>query len=144
MNVYFRHVINAFLLMYQIGASAVYVVFISENFKALIDYAFEFDVNSRLIMLVLLLPLIFASWIRDLKYLAPLSTIGNGLTLASFGVICYYVFREPLTLEGKRSYATISEFPQFFGTVVFALEAIGVVILGNLLSPLTTTNNNKN
>lgn len=56
-----------------------------------------------------------------------MSTIGNVITLASFGVICYYIFREPLTLEGKRAYATLAEFPMFFGTVLFALEAIGVV-----------------
>lgn len=64
---------------------------------------------------------------RKLKYLAPLSTIGNIITIISFGVIFYYIFREPLTLEGKRPYATLSEFPMFFGTVLFALEAIGVV-----------------
>lgn len=62
-----------------------------------------------------------------MKYLAPLSSVGNAIMIISFGIICYYVFREPLTLEGKRPYATISEFPMFFGTVIFALEAIGVV-----------------
>lgn len=119
--------INAFLLMYQIGVSSIYVVFISDNFKALIDHAFDVDIDKRYVMLGILLPLCLANWIQNLKYLSPLSTIGNGVTLVSFGVICYYVFREPLTLEGKRPVATLSEFPQFFGTVLFALEAIGVV-----------------
>lgn len=59
--------------------------------------------------------------------MAPLSTIGNGIMLVSFGIICYYVFREPLTLEGKRTHGPLAEFPMFFGTVLFALEAIGVV-----------------
>lgn len=30
-------------------------------------------------------------------------------------------------MKGKRPVATLSEFPMFFGTVLFALEAIGVV-----------------
>lgn len=66
--------------------------------------------------------------VRKLKYLAPFATIGNIILIASFAVIFYYVFREPLTLEGKRPYAGISEFPLFFDTVLFALEAIGVIM----------------
>lgn len=71
--------------------------------------------------------IVFLIQVRNLKYLAPLATLGNVITCGSFGVILYYVFREPLTLEGKRPAATLSEFPMFFGTVLFALEAIGVV-----------------
>lgn len=64
---------------------------------------------------------------RNLKYLAPLSTIANAVTVLSFGIICYYIFRDPVTFEGKRPYAPISEYPLYFGTVLFSLEAIGVV-----------------
>lgn len=63
-----------------------------------------------------------------MKHLAPLSTIGNLLTIASFGIILYYIFREKLSLEGKRMAGPISEFTIFFGTVLFALEAIGVIM----------------
>lgn len=66
--------------------------------------------------------------IRNLKYLAPLSTIGTFTTIVSFSIICYYIFREPLTLEGKTAVGHISEFPLFFGTVLFALEAIAVIM----------------
>lgn len=66
--------------------------------------------------------------VRKLKYLAPVSTLGNFISMASFAVLFYYIFREPLTLDGKEPYKSITEFPMFFGTVVFALEAIGVVM----------------
>ncbi|XP_055311595.1 proton-coupled amino acid transporter-like protein CG1139 [Sitodiplosis mosellana] len=79
-------------------------------------------------MAIILLPLILINWVRKLKYLAPFATIGNIILIGSFGVIFYYVFREPLTFEGKRPYATLSEFPMFFDTVLFALEAIGVIM----------------
>lgn len=47
--------------------------------------------------------------------------------VSSIGVICYYIFREPLTLEDKEPNGTLTGFFMFFSTVLFALEAIGVV-----------------
>lgn len=47
--------------------------------------------------------------------------------MVSFGIICYYIFRDPVTFEGKEAFGKLEEFPLFFGTVLFALEAIGVV-----------------
>lgn len=37
------------------------------------------------------------------------------------------MFNEPITTTGKHAYGHLAEFPFFFGTVLFALEAIGVV-----------------
>lgn len=73
--------------------------------------------------------------IRNLKYLAPLSTLGNLMTLASFGVICYYIFRpddHPMSFEGKQAAGSLSDFSLFFGTVLFAMEAIGVVSMNGI------------
>lgn len=133
--------------MYQIGACCIYVVFISTNVKELTDYAFSTNTDIRLFMVMLLLPLILINWvclkrhvkhialvktylfqIRNLKYLAPLSTIGNCFTVVSFAIICYYIFREPISTEGRTAFGPITELPMFFGTVLFALEAIGVIM----------------
>lgn len=62
-----------------------------------------------------------------MKFLAPFSTFANAITLVSFGIILYYIFREPFTVEDKIAVGPLSQFPLFFGTVLFALEAIGVV-----------------
>lgn len=78
-------------------------------------------------MLIILLPLIFVNWIRNLKFLAPCSTIATGITFVSFGIILYYIFREPLTFEHREPIGKVADFPLYFGTVLFALEAIGVV-----------------
>lgn len=60
--------------------------------------------------------------------MAPLSTLGNAATVVSFGIILYYIFREPLTLDGKEPAGTPADFAAFFGTVMFAMEAIGVIM----------------
>lgn len=63
-----------------------------------------------------------------MKFLAPFSSVANAVTIVSFGIILYYILREPISLEGREAAGRIGAFPLFFGTVLFALEAIGVVI----------------
>ncbi|XP_066595895.1 proton-coupled amino acid transporter-like protein CG1139 [Prorops nasuta] len=121
------HVTNTFLIIYQLGACCVYVVFIASNIQtALSTYIQPIDV--RLYMVALLLPLIFINWIRNLKYLAPLSTVANGITFISFGIILYYIFRQTPSFENRNPVGEVQNFPLYFGTVLFALEAIGVIM----------------
>ncbi|KAG4078285.1 hypothetical protein HA402_012995 [Bradysia odoriphaga] len=120
--------VNVIFLICEIGACCIYVVFISSNVKELTDYFFTLDTDVRWIMLILLLPLIFINWIRNLKFLAPLSIIGTAVTLISFGIIFYYLFREPLSLDGREAFGSISHFPMFFGTALFSLEAVTAII----------------
>lgn len=117
---------NAFLLIYQLGICCVYVVFVSTNIKSVVDEYTE-PISVRYYMFMLLIPLILINWVRNLKYLAPFSTVANVITVVTFGIILYYIFREPLTLEGRHMTGKLEHYPLFFGTVLFALEAIGVV-----------------
>nr|XP_034839393.1 proton-coupled amino acid transporter-like protein CG1139 isoform X2 [Maniola hyperantus] len=125
---YAAHVVNAFLLIYQIGTCCVYVVFVSENIHYVLTKHFELEVSVIEVMTYILIPLVMINWVRDLKYLAPFSAIANAVTIISFGIIMYYIFREAPTLEGKQPAGKIGDFPLFFGTVLFALEAIGVIL----------------
>ncbi|XP_041987846.1 proton-coupled amino acid transporter-like protein CG1139 [Aricia agestis] len=125
---YAAHIVNIFLLVYQIGTCCVYVVFVAENIQYVLKQQFEIDFNITYIMLCILLPLIFINWVRDLKYLAPFSAIANAVTIVSFGIILYYIFREIPSMEGRVPAGRITDFPLFFGTVLFALEAIGVIL----------------
>lgn len=130
----FRHVVNAFLLIYQIGTCCVYVVFVSENIKSVVDLYMGVETNIKIYMSIILLPLIFINWVRSLKYLAPFSSLANAITIVSFGIILYYIMREVPTFEGRDALGHVYEFPLFFGTVLFALEAIGVVSKNTFLT----------
>ncbi|XP_055598119.1 proton-coupled amino acid transporter-like protein CG1139 [Uranotaenia lowii] len=122
------HIINVFLLIYQLGTCCVYVVFVASNIKAISDNYTETETDVRLFMLIILLPLILINWVRNLKFLAPFSTLANAITLVSFAIILYYIFRDPISFEGREAFGNIAEYPLFFGTVLFALEAIGVIL----------------
>lgn len=78
-------------------------------------------------MLLMLIPLILINWIKNLKLLAPVSKIANVITFASFAIIIYYMFKAPMLSEELNAIGEVAEFPFYFGTVLFALEAIGVV-----------------
>jgi solute carrier family 36 (proton-coupled amino acid transporter) len=44
------------------------------------------------------------------------------------GFVLYYVFDELPPVSFRPAFAPIDRFPLYFGTVLFALEAVGVVI----------------
>jgi glycopeptide antibiotics resistance protein len=87
--------------------------------------------DVRLYMAVLLLPLILINWVRNLKYLAPFSTLANVLTFIGFGITLYYIFIDIPHISTRNPVGTLRDFPLFFGIVLFALEAIGVVCSDN-------------
>ncbi|CAG9803780.1 unnamed protein product [Chironomus riparius] len=122
------YVVNLFLVVYQLGTCCVYVVFVASNIKRITDLYTDDATDVRLIMVFLLIPLIFLNWIKNLKFLAPFSTFANAITLISFGFILYFIFEKPFVIEDKQAFGKIQNFPLFFGTVLFALEAIGVIL----------------
>lgn len=85
------------------------------------------ELDLEIYMAILLLPLIIVNYIRNLKFLAPFSTLANVIMFTGFAIILYYIFREPLTFDNRLAFNDVTNFPLFFGTVLFALEAIGVV-----------------
>lgn len=91
------------------------------------DTYFGGNTDVRMYMVYILIPLILISWVRNLKLLAPFSSIATCLTIASFTLIFYYIFRETPSFTDREPVGTIKSIPLFFGTVLFAMEAIGMV-----------------
>ncbi|XP_012261968.2 proton-coupled amino acid transporter-like protein pathetic isoform X2 [Athalia rosae] len=120
--------INTFLVIDLIGCCCVYIVFISTNVKQVVDYYTESETNLRIFMAALLPLLIVFSLVRNLKYLAPFSMIANILIATGMAVTFYYIFRDLPSIEGKTHFSTWQQLPMFFGTAIFALEGIGVVM----------------
>lgn len=83
--------------------------------------------TDKIYMILILLPLIFINWIKNLKFLVPCSKVATIATFVSFGIILYYIFKDPLSFDDREPIGKIENFPLYFGTVLFALEAIGVV-----------------
>lgn len=120
------HIINTFLMIYQMGTCCVYIVFIASNLQTGLSSFVTLELEVY--MAILLVPLILVNYIRNLKFLAPCSTIANIIMFTGFAIILYYIFREPLSFENRVTIGEVKNFPLFFGTVLFALESIGVIM----------------
>lgn len=123
-----RFIINAFLVIDLIGCCCVYNVFVATNVKQVAEQYWEFRLDLRIYILALLIPLILINLIRNLKHLAPFSVIANILIAAGMGITLYYIFTDLPSINERPAMADLHRLPMFFGTVIFALEGIGVVM----------------
>nr|CAD7445234.1 unnamed protein product [Timema bartmani] len=120
-------VVNAFLIIYQLGICCVYIVFVATNIKQVGDKYYR-EMNVKIYMLILLGPLILINYIRNLKLLAPFSIFANIITFVGLGITMYYLFDGiPSPLE-RQLVGDVKDYPLFIGTTLFALEAVGVII----------------
>lgn len=119
--------VDGFMILYQLGICCVYIVFVAANIKKLADvYIVEVDIKIH--MLILLLPLLGLNCIRNLKVLAPFSAFANVITFIGIGLILYYILDQLPSPSERDAIGDIGNYPLFFGTTLFALEAVGVVI----------------
>lgn len=123
-----RFIITSFLNLTMIGCCCIYVVFVGTNIKQLVDTYFDMTVDVRVVMLVLMVPLILLNLIRNLKYLAPFSMVANFLMAAGIGVTMYYILQDLPSPDERPAIVAAKHWPMFFGTAIFALEGIGVVM----------------
>lgn len=120
-------IVDGFLIVYQLGICCVYIVFVATNVKQIVDY-YLVELDVKIHMIILLIPLILLICIRNLKLLAPFSTFANVITFVGLGLILYYVFDGIAAPAERDAFGSARNFPLFFGTTLFALEAVGVVI----------------
>lgn len=128
-------IVDGFMIVYQLGICCVYIVFVATNIKQLVDMYLNLDVKIH--CMILLVPLIGINMIRNLKILAPFSTLANVITFVGLGMILYYVLDDLPPLSEREMVADMGRFPLFFGTTLFALEAVGVIIAleNNMATP---------
>ncbi|XP_030035360.1 proton-coupled amino acid transporter-like protein CG1139 isoform X1 [Manduca sexta] len=118
--------VDVFLVVYQLGICCVYIVFIAENIKKIVDPHYGMPVEVH--MLIILVPLIAFNLIPSLKLLAPFSALANVLTFVGLGIVVYYLLAGKKSTQPLDLWGSPASFPLFFGTILFALTAVGVVI----------------
>jgi len=125
----FRYLVNAFLLITQLGFCCVYFVFISQNIHQVVVNYYPNNVPSdRVLIAILLVPILLLCYIQHLKVLAWFSVLANVATVASFAIIFTYIFQDLVPDTLPPMVKPWSEVPIFFGTAIYAFEGIGLIL----------------
>lgn len=121
--------IDLFLVVDLLGCCCIYIVFFAANMKQMVEYySPETNLNIRIYMATLLLPLVVMNLVKNLKFLTPFSLIANILIGIGLIITFYYIFTDLPSVNDRPAIANIKDMPMFFGTVIFALQCIGVVM----------------
>jgi proton-coupled amino acid transporter len=127
-----RIVIDSLLCFTQLGFCCVYYVFVATNVQQLVHEQFGLEWSVKSILAMLLLPLIFLNWIRNLKLLTPFVMFGNIFMSLGLGVIFYYIFQGNPSIGSRPDveigFTSWGHLPLYFGTALYAFEGIGMIL----------------
>ncbi|KAH8398835.1 hypothetical protein KR222_008359, partial [Zaprionus bogoriensis] len=128
--------VDFLLCLYHFGVDCVYVIFIAKSLKSVGDMYLS-DIDERIYMALLTLPLLAIFLVRSIKYLVPFAIIANMLMFTCFGICMSYMLVELPDLEERDAVLYWTEFPLFFGTIMFAIETLGVIpsLQVNMMTP---------
>lgn len=126
------YIVDFFMLVYQLGTCSCYFLFMSYSIAQVMDMH-GFHLNARVWMCIILIPIMLLNLIRDLHYLAPVSTLGIITFVISMCVIYYYMFGyngSAFSYFSERSLFvwTPLKWPLFLGTTCFAMESIAIIV----------------
>lgn len=120
-----KYAVDVSLLSSQIGFCVVYIIFLGDTLHTFVPSV------SKLGWMFIIIPvLIIECWVRELKYLAPLSLIAVTVFSAGFIIVLYYSISQPLFGKHALNYkpTSISSFATFVSIAVFSFEGIGLVL----------------
>jgi proton-coupled amino acid transporter len=110
-----KHLINYGLFITYFGTCSVYTVIIAENFQQILVHYTGWDVNIRLFISLLLIPLILLSWVPNLKYLAPFSSVANVFMGIGLLITFYYCTTDMPHISERQLHTSLLQIPPFFG-----------------------------
>lgn len=123
-----RFIVNGFLIFTQFGFCCVYIVFVSTNVQKVVTHFHDEGPNIQIYELIVTALLIPYVCIRNLQTLAPFSAFANILTVTGLIITFQYIVQGLPSVSDRPSFSNIEELPLFFGTAVFAVEGISLVL----------------
>ncbi|CAG5130944.1 unnamed protein product, partial [Candidula unifasciata] len=123
-----RCMVDAFLIFTQFGFCCVYIVFVATNVGKVIDQFHPDGLNLRVYEVIVAVALMPYVCVRNLQALAPFSVFANILTVTGLLIIIQFVVQGLPDASSRPSFTSFGEVPLFFGTAIFAIEGISLVL----------------
>lgn len=125
---YTHYLIYGAFISVWVGGNSIFLLLACSDLKFVYDYFFEADINVRVIMIYLIIPLVVLCWIPNLKYLVPCSAITNCVNAVGICTILYDTVREFPSISARKSMGDVASIPLFLGTILFTLNATGIIM----------------
>lgn len=109
-----KNLVDYGLMLTYFTIFSVFIVFIANTTHDILNYTMGWTLNVRIYILVFMIPVLFIGQIRTLKLLVPFSGLANAFIVVTFGIVMYYIFREPLEWSGKPLVVSYTNWPFFF------------------------------
>lgn len=122
-----RNLVNMFLVITQLGFCCVYFVFVAVNLQEVVAHYF-FYLDTRIYLLLLLVPMVLLNLVKNLKFLTPVSLVAACLTVAGLACTFYFVLQDLPKTNTVKPFSSWAQLPLYFGTAVYAFEGIGIVL----------------
>ena len=123
-----RVLVDYTVMAMNLTGGCVYIVFFASTVHDICNTRFGWDMSVRIYILIVMVAFLPLGQVRSLKFLVPFSGSANVFMLVVFGIVLYYIFKEPLVISDKPLIESWTKWPIFFSTVIFALEGIGSVM----------------
>lgn len=123
-------IIILFLGLSQLGFCTVYFVFVPQNIRQAVEcMTGGTGLSQFAYQSAMLLPVLMLCYIPHLKYLAPISMAASALKAFGLVFTFWYLVRDlPNTHEPVPGFAGWSSMPLFFGSTIYAIGSIGLVL----------------
>ncbi|XP_049783363.1 proton-coupled amino acid transporter-like protein pathetic [Schistocerca cancellata] len=110
------------------GTCSVYTVIVANNIQQVVEHHTNSTIDQRWYIAGTLPPLLLLGFVPNLKWLAPISMIANLFMGAGLGITVYYLVQDLPSIWDRVHFGHPYGLPQFFSIVIFAMEAVGVVM----------------
>lgn len=123
-----RQFVQVLYLFTWIGS--LNVVLMAENLQVVYSNVFHCTVSVQNMMLFSFVPLLLLTWIHRLKYLVPLSIVGNGISALCVLYIVYQGFAgSPVASDlSPPTFGDPTKLPVYLGALLFTLNATGLMM----------------
>jgi proton-coupled amino acid transporter len=146
-------VVNFFLMLTQFGLSIVYFAFIAGSLQFVVSNTpyIKYDISVRIWIVIILVPFVLITYIRDLRTLSPFVAVANGCLFFVLSVIIvdavYRFTTKQAAVNCEQQNFNITVDPSlamicgvnpwplslndlfvFFGMAVFTFEGIGFIL----------------
>ncbi|XP_050079624.1 proton-coupled amino acid transporter-like protein CG1139 [Anopheles maculipalpis] len=120
-----KNIVDYFLMIPI--ASMIYMVFVGSTIHDVINARTDLDWDVRIYILLVAVPAIGITQVREIKYLVPFSAFATALIFANVVISLYYIFKEPLSFDDRDLFPSFDSLTKFLGAAYFAFDATSLV-----------------